>query len=665
MSETDSSVVQPVKPDAVVARREDSDEYGSEFDFAAAMAWIRSHSVLVAGLALILGELAWKAQFLSHMYFSQDDYVNLDIASKSPLNWSYLTRIGSGHLFPGLRVITWVLARISLYGWGLDAGAALVLVAATGLAALRLLRTLFGDRPAILIPLAFYVLTPLTVPDLGWWFSAMESLPMQLAIFMALNAHILYVRTGRNQHLVAAAVWLAIGMIFFEKAFVLAPLIFAITAAFLTESKSWLAGTIVAARRYWHAWLVYGVLMLGYAALFITSFKASGQGAFVSSSPSAIWTFVSTMVKDNLVTGALGGPWRWIPIPDGLQAIASPPGTLAVFAAVATIAAIVVSVMRRGIAWRAWVILAGWVICADMMPVVFGRLYHGMQTVLGLETRYLADASCVLAICVGLAFLPVTHAPTSEAAERSPSPRSRRRRVLTLIGEQNLRYGGAVLVAVFVVGSIWSVQAYESSTPGGSAARTYIANAKRAVTLAPRGTTVIDQYMPQNMVTGLFGRQEAAESTVIGDMELGKLAGKLRWLRNPVGTVDGLHVFGSNGKLYPAVIAGDYSVHRPGSGFQVCWPERHGRITVRLQHVTDVYDWTLNIAYIWGGSPATVTVYYAGVQHSLVVLSGVHNAYLPVSGYVSSFVVSGLGQNHLCLAGAESGHLVPFGTPIP
>jgi hypothetical protein len=54
-----------------------------------------------------------------------------------------------------------------------------------GLAALRLLRALFGERPAILIPLAVFLFCPLTMPALGEWSSGLESVPLQLATFMA------------------------------------------------------------------------------------------------------------------------------------------------------------------------------------------------------------------------------------------------------------------------------------------------------------------------------------------------------------------------------------------------------------------------------------------------------------------------------------------------
>ena len=160
--------------------------------------WARSHRVLVAAVVLIVAQLAWKGQLLSHLYFRQDDFHDLDLAVDHHFNWSYLTFIGSGHLIIGLRLIAWPMARIAStpYNWALASTVSLAFVAAASVAALRLLRDLFGERPAILIPLVIYLLTPLTIPDLGIWSSAMESVPLQLATFMALSAHLRYV--GRD-----------------------------------------------------------------------------------------------------------------------------------------------------------------------------------------------------------------------------------------------------------------------------------------------------------------------------------------------------------------------------------------------------------------------------------------------------------------------------------
>src|SRR5262249_58775347 len=110
---------------------------------------------------------------------------------------------------------------------------------------------------------------------------------------------------------------------------------------------------------------------------------------------------------------------------------------------------------------------------------------------------------------------------------------------------------------------------------------------------------------------------------VSGDRARGKRAGRPTWIGNPVGTIDGLRMFGSDGRLYPAVISGVYSVLRPGTGLTACWPERHGRVVVKLQHRTSIFDYTLQISYIWAAAPRSVTVQYGNSAQLLAVTDGV------------------------------------------
>jgi hypothetical protein len=81
--------------------------------------------VLVIAIALIAAQVAWRAEFLSRMYFYRQDFFNLDFAIRSPFSWHYLTYVGTGHLMIGERAIIWVLARASLYSWGLASAVSL------------------------------------------------------------------------------------------------------------------------------------------------------------------------------------------------------------------------------------------------------------------------------------------------------------------------------------------------------------------------------------------------------------------------------------------------------------------------------------------------------------------------------------------------------------
>src|SRR5215467_5941693 len=509
------------RPSGPVGAAAHADAFADDADWVGLRSlagWVVAHPVLISALAMIAAQLIWKGIFLSHLYFRQDDYRDLDLAIQSPLSWRYLTSVEAGHLIIGLRIVAWLLARTTLYNWGLATAVSVTITAAADLAGYRALRTLFGDRPRILIPLALYLLNPLTIPDLGWWSAAMEYVPLQLATFAAVTAHVHYLRTRRTRHLAASLAWIAFGLIFFEKALVLPLLLLAITAAFMVDRRTFLGGVVRALFSFPRAWLGYLVLLAGYSVILGVALETSPITPQVPGSPAGVVQFIGYLLRDTFLPGALGGPWRWYPLGDGSYALAAPTAVASWLAVIVAVTVIAATILRRAIAWRSWAILAGWVFFADVLPVIVGRLKFIAPIILGLETRYVADAAPVLAICVGLALWPV-----QGVARPQPDQVSHRAKALAgypalpAAQFQYLRYATAVLLGVVAIGSIWSVQHYEAVT-NGRAPRTYIANAAAALRLAPRGTNVLDWPVPADMEVGLFGKISLA-STVIGDME--------------------------------------------------------------------------------------------------------------------------------------------------
>jgi hypothetical protein len=388
------------------------------------------------------------------------------------------------------------------------------------------------------------------------------------------------VRTGSMRHLVAAVGWVVFGLLFFEKALILPPMMFVLTAAFLTERRTLLGGAISTLRRFWKAWVLYSVLLICYFILLIIALHTSAAQPQVPGSPIGVVQFMVDLLKNTLVPGLLGGPWQWYPLQGSAYALAAPSGFMVWVSLIVVLVVLAATILRRRVAWRAWLILLFWVFAADMLPVIIGRINALAPTILGLETRYVADAAAIMALCLGLALWPVTPARAASAKlEPGNSPHSSSVRTAL---DRRLSSATAALVGLIIIGSIGSVQSYESQTTGAPA-RTYIANALMALEKAPAGTNVLDQPVPGTMMVGLFGRAAFA-STVIGDMARGKLAGKLHWVDLPDGTFKGLNVFGADGQLYPAWVYPDASV--PRTTAQGCSPEPHGRIVVKLSETS-------------------------------------------------------------------------------
>jgi hypothetical protein len=624
-------------------------------DWSEQLATLRRHQVTLASAALIVLSLIWKATFLSHYWFRQDDFAALDASLKSGLSWGFLTHMDAGHLFPGVYLISWVLARAALYNWLAGSAVVLALHAAAGLAAWRLLRTLLGNRPAILIPLVMYLLSPLAFPTDSEWITAIEAIPLQIALFLALNAHVRYVRTGNFRYAGFSAAWLFFGLFFFEKAAVIPLLLFAVTAGFLT-TRPLLAGVRATFVRLWKGWLLYFGLLAAYAAVFLAAYSTS-QVKAAAPTPHLAATFAWRQVFYSLVPGFLGGPWHWYHTLNAAGAFASPPADLSWAALVVALAIVTASILTRRRAWRAWAILAGWVVLADMLPVIIGRLqYPGYAALFGMETRYVADAPAVLAIVVALAFWPVAGPEQDEATT------TRRRREF-FVGRW--RTVAVAMVAVFVVGSIWSVQRFQTLTSKMTVTSNpvYIANARAALADVPAGTVIVSGYVPSTMMLGIFGKA-AYTVTVLGP--LSHRGAQVSWTTRPSGTIGQLRVFGQDGRLWPAAIAGSTTAKM---SWQRSCLTKKPQLVLPFQPVSVGFAQVLRIGYVAaaGAAGETVAVAYGSFTGQFTVLAGAHKVYFPVHGSAANVTVQAQGgPGGLCFAPAVAGYVVALpGSPIP
>lgn len=293
----------------------------------------------------------------------------MDAAVKNGLSGRYIFRVWSGQFIPGAYVLGWLQMKIAVYNWTVGAVVEIVLIAVASLMCWRVLRTLLGNRPAILIPLALYLASPLTFQSYSWWISAVETVPLQIAIFGSLDAHVKYVRTHRLRHAVAAACWLVFGLFCFEKAAVIPLLLFAVTAGFLVRRRSLLAAIRTGIAGFWRAWALYvGVLVVYLIVFFVelANWKTARPG--VPANGHAAVTFAWSLIYHSFVPGLLGGPWHWL-ISTGAGGNAQPPHDVALLALAVVAGIVVASLLTRRRAWRGWAILFGWLVVDDILPV--------------------------------------------------------------------------------------------------------------------------------------------------------------------------------------------------------------------------------------------------------------------------------------------------------
>jgi len=554
----------------------------------------------------------------------------------------------------GLAII-WVLARVSPYDWALASAVIMVLVAAASLALLRVLLTLFGPRPGILVPLTLYLFAPLSVGTVAWLAAAVKILPLELALFLAVDAHVRYVRAPRRRTAITAACWLLVGLASADQGAVVPLLLFAITAAFLgraapagavvagavvvrtaqTPSVRWAEAASQALTRYRRIWLLYGALLAGYCVLFFVQLSRSGTALPGPGQTTSLYRFAGTLIGVNAIPGMLGGPWRWVA---SGYAQAGPPAALEYASWALAAVVIAASAVRRRGAWPAWAILLGWVVIADLVPVAvegFGPLSAGT---LGADTGYLADATAVLAVCAGLAFLS--------------APLSRPARAVALSA-----------FVVFLAGSAVSLPAFVSATPS-IAARSYIATARAAIEAAPRGAVVIDGPVPAAVMSADFFARQAYTSQVLGPLAGAGAGARLSWMSVPAGVLTAPMIFDASGRLRPLALSGPSSVPSPAGR---CWDVTSAGTSIGLDGSLFRWPWIVRLSY--SGPGGVLLIGFGGSASQVTLPAGRHNVYVPEEGQGSAVSAQFFSPTAgaLCVTGVTVGSPQPdlAGQAIP
>ena len=586
-------------------------------------------------------QLGWTAALLAHSWFRQGDFLLLDRALSHGLGWDYLMRIDGGHLMAAGLAVIWALARISLYSWQPAAGVILVLVAAASLAMLRMLVTVFASdagertRRGILVPFGIYLFAPLAAGAVAWLSVAVRVLPFQLALFLAIDAHVRYLRRGRWPALIAAACWLALGMAAADQGALVPVLLFALTAAFgvpgqLRESAR------RAAVGYWRAWVVYGAVTAAYCVIFFLQLAGSGVPVPGPGTASSLYRFAATLLGTAALPGLAGGPWQWQPSGYGQ---AAPPLALEILSWLLVALVVAASCLLRPRAWRAWVLLLGWIVLAD---------YAGPGLVARAGPRAVRIVTIFAACC-------------------------------------------------FAAGAIASQQAFASATMA-AAPRSYLATARAALAHAPRGTVVVDGATPGPVMNPAFFPPGTADTArVVGPLATRHgTAARVRWIPGLDGVYAAPMIFDAKGRLRPVTVTGLRSKAPPpaaentaapntaapntaapntsgkntsGKNTPACWNVTGAAISIPLGGPLYRWPWMVRLAYT--GPAGRLSVRFGPGEASSVVLpAGSHLAYLPLTGsgnVVSARFTASSGGASLCVTRVVVGVVTPdpAGQAIP
>lgn len=480
--------------------------------------------------ALVIAQTGWLAVWFSRGWYVNDDFSFLAQAIHQPLTWKYLTANSAGHLFPGFRLLFWLVARGTHLDYAATVALRLLLQAAATILLCRLLFALTRSwRPALAIT-AVYAVTPVILPGTLYLSAALNLLPAQVCILIAYLGVVRHAHSGSNWAALQAGLGLVAAALFWEKtALDSAPVLALLMIGWLTSGAP--RARAVAIARDWRAWLLTFGPMIGFGIYYLAGhYSGSAKGVPLHVLPKLAWQEWARALWPSII----GAPWKWFALPNEFIAIGAPSHLAVVLGQVGFGVLIVVGLRRRG--WRSvlvWVPLAV-ALFVGMTSVAVGR-YAFVAAAPTVDYHYLFDLAIPAAVCAALLF----RSPLAEPALELPSPSSQP------AGRagwgHRLQIAGAVIAScALVVSSVvssarWTRRWHESP------ARSYVGTLSKAAHAQTTRPAVYDTQLPAGVITPLDP-----------DRNLSDLAAVARVPLTFEGGSPGLQLVTETGTLVPA-----------------------------------------------------------------------------------------------------------------
>ena len=609
--------------------------------------------ILWAVLALLVLQALVRAWIGLRGYLLADDYVfEYRAATHSLLDSHYLFDGYNGHLMPAAFVLTWLTTKLAPLDVWPTVAMDLALQAITGWVLFLLLRELFGSRKAILLPLTLFLFTPATMTGFVWWAAALNQLPAMLAMVTCLYLHVRYLRTGRTRTAVLSFGALLLGLAFFEKVLLFAPLVFLFTAMYTVAGTWWqrLWRTLRLHLRLWLCWLV---VLLAYVVTYESTVNSTVKG---NTTPTAFLDLLGTSWQALRVT-ALGGPWQWTPFGEKTNLVPGTGGVLGVVSWLVVVGVVVGSAAVFKQAARAWVAPVAYFIATAAL-LATGRNQIG--PIIGVAYRYYAEVALLAAIALPLALLPLTgtlafgeltvltpRSWVSTVRHRLHPDDAEPRQLLSAHSRLVLVRGAVVAL---ILSSSYSTVRFDAGWHANFG-RTYIARARADLAKAGSGVVLADTQPPAS-VLGLFPPYNGLMTL------LTPLRPRPHFLDVDIAS-DNMSVIDDKGHLHDGDVAGVTALPGPQPGCG--WFGQGGAgVVVPLPVATFNFSWTLRVDYL--ASEESRAIVSAGSSRIHVQLKqGPHALFLRVDGIVSNVRIDGLTPHaSICTDNVKVGNPVPL-----
>lgn len=594
-----STVVPTSPPSAVAARRR-----------------LRQSPVVVAAACLIVLQLVLRGWVAGSGYFYWDDLILVGRAGRYPLfSADLLLHDHDGHFMPLAFATAWVTTKTAPLVWAVPAVSLLVGQLAVSLSVLRMLRVLLGDRWALLIPLTFFLFSPVTLPAFAWWSAALNALPLQFALAWVIGDALLLTRTGRQRYVLSGMVVLAVALLYFEKSVIIPFVAFAVAAlAHYVDGRE--AAVRVVARRGVRLWVGSGLVLLCWLAAYLVVVGFSG----VHNNLQGLRDWLPNATSFGVVPALVGGPWqweRWLPAAPW----ADPPGAAVVVAWILLISVVALSIHARRRVWPVWVLAVAYVLVMQL-PVALVRGGPNTAAELMQSLRYFADLGVTLSVVAALIL---------RASPRKTSP---------LFGCR----AAIPMLALFVVSSLFSTCTFVRSW-SPSPTKTYLAQLKPALEHWD-GAPLLEQEVPWEVLNPLAYPQNLTPQVLAPIAPPGTFADSTRHLRmiTDTGTIVEAQVWW-NRRILPGP--------DPNCGYRIQPPDPQ---LIPLDGPMLDHEWTAQLNYLASSDGQLSVALEHGKSVTVPVQKGLATVFVRIVGSGSTLrITSRTPELTLCLGSGPVG----------
>lgn len=595
-----------------------------------------NEKVVLAAIAMIMAHVAFRAWATAGSWFYSDDFIFLGTAARGGDTGSWLLTPHNIHFMPfALWLTTWV-GHLAAFSWWAAALQIIVMQALAAVACWWMLRTLFGDRPGILVALGVFLISPATITTDVWWAAAINQLPHQIALFGAVAAHVTYLRRGTWGWALITGAFLVLGYASYTKTLLLPVLLLAITFIYFARGP-FVARLRETLGRHWHSTLVIGGLTLAYVWLYLTVVPRSPIPQ-----PGVLFTTIDLSVVRAAVPSLLGGPWNWQSLgqPGGVgpRQFVDTPLMFAVLSWGLIIALLTIQSLRYRRAWWPGVIVIGYAVLSAGL-IAAGRATAFGPEAAAFELRYFADLAAVAALGVGLALMPIPGARGSLEPRDPP--------ILTL--RVRARWP-RTLMAIIVIGATISSVAYVRPwhSDRDMPQRTYVAQVRSETAAEP--ARVADISVPDVVLWN------AAFPASLASRTLAPLGDRLRFVTS--GT--DLQTLNGEGRLVDAFVDGGPR-NLPGPKVGCGYPVSTQSVRIPVAPVINFPFW-LTIGYL-AGQDGRVKITAGTNIYEVEVKKGLHTAFVATKGAYDAVIITPIGSSALCVDGVTVGQIIPGLTP--